>query len=562
MAHDHAQLDTVIEELVRGEALWAATALVRRREILDQIRALTGMWAQAWVDAAVGIKQLDPASPLVGEEWTSGPYAVINGAESLASSLRALEADTSPIDGYDLSTVAGGRTAVQVMPHDTFEKLLLNGFSAQVWLRPGVGPQQARDRAGLAQRTPGETGGVGVVLGAGNIASIAPLDVLYELYAHNRVVILKLNPIMDPMLPVFREIFRPLIDMGAVRIVTGGADVGSHLVNHPDIAHVHMTGSARTHDAIVWGTGDVAAERKAANEPLLDTPISSELGGVSPVIAVPGDWDDADLKFQAEHVATQRLHNGGYNCVAAQVLVVSSDWDRKDEFIAAVHDAIAQAPARASWYPGSDDRIAAAVESYPDAETLSGRVMIPGVEAGSPALHTEYFSPVLAVTELPGDAQEFLTAAVDFANNECAGTLGANVIVHPDTMAAQGSSFEDAIAALEYGTIAINAWTGVGYLTARATWGAFPGHTLDDVQSGIGVVHNGLLLDDTERTVVRGPFRPSPRSIMKGELTLTPRPPWFVTNRTAATTGQRLTAFAAEPSWAKLPGIFASALRG
>ncbi|MEU2237490.1 hypothetical protein ABZ585_42055, partial [Streptomyces vietnamensis] len=31
--------------------------------------------------------------------------------------------------------------------------------------------------------------------------------------------------------------------------------------------------------------------------------------------------------------------------------------------------------------------------------------------------------------------------------------------------------------------------------TPRATWGAYPGHTLDDVQSGIGIVHNALLLD-------------------------------------------------------------------
>ncbi|MFE5893817.1 hypothetical protein ACFQ6E_33380 [Streptomyces sp. NPDC056462] len=36
----------------------------------------------------------------------------------------------------------------------------------------------------------------------------------------------------------------------------------------------------------------------------------------------------------------------------------------------------------------------------------------------------------------------------------------------------------------------MNAWTGVGYLTATATSGAFPGHTLDDVQSGIGVVRH------------------------------------------------------------------------
>ena len=37
-----------------------------------------------------------------------------------------------------------------------------------------------------------------------------------------------------------------------------------------------------------------------------------ELGGVSPTIVLPGRWKDADLRFQAEHVASQKLGNGGF----------------------------------------------------------------------------------------------------------------------------------------------------------------------------------------------------------------------------------------------------------
>jgi len=78
----------------------------------------------------------------------------------------------------------------------------------------------------------------------------------------------------------------------------------------------------------------------------------------------------------------------------------------------------------------------------------------------------------------------------------------------------------------------------------------------------VGVVHNALLLADPERSVVRGPFRPAPRSVAHGELALSPKPAWFVTNRRAATTGRRLVEFTANPGWARLPRIFASALRG
>jgi aldehyde dehydrogenase (NAD(P)+) len=75
-------------------------------------------------------------------------------------------------------------------------------------------------------------------------------------------------------------------------------------------------------------------------------------------------------------------------------------------------------------------------------------------------------------------------------------------------------------------------------------------------------VHNALLLEDPERTVVEGPFRPAPRSLLNREWAISPKPPWFVDNKTAATTGRLLTAFEARPRWSALPGIFASALRG
>lgn len=61
---------------------------------------------------------------------------------------------------------------------------------------------------------------------------------------------------------------------------------------------------------------------------------------------------------------------------------------------------------------------------------------------------------------------------------------------------------------------------------------------------------------------MRGPFRPAPRALLHGEVSLSPKPLRFVTNRTAATTGRLLTGFAARPRWSALPKIFLSALRG
>ncbi|MGC4962701.1 aldehyde dehydrogenase family protein [Gordonia sp. DT101] len=573
---DHRDLiDAALSDLSAGEKAWAGLPLLKRADLLDRVRALTGTHGADWVAASASIKRLGPHSALLGEEWMSGPYAFATGLGAAAQTLRDLVAGRSPVADASFGTAAG-QTTVRVLPSSVYDSLLLSGFTADVWLRPGVDAAQAKAAAGLAQLDPTVTGGIGVVLGAGNITSIAPLDVIYELLAHNRVVALKLNPLTDPLLPVLEQVLEPLISLGAIRILTGGADVGEYLVGHDAVAHVHMTGSANTHDAIVWGAGEQARERRAQNNPRLTKPITSELGGVSPAIVVPGRWSTADLHFQAEHIATQRLHNGGYNCVAAQVVVVSADWDQKQEFLDALREAFASAPARVCYYPGSDDRVGAARTAYPEAEqlgTADERLLVTGLslddrgersdgECDEAILRTEYFGPVLGVLELPGTGTEFLTTATDAANNHFLGTLGINVIAHPGTIAELGQAFETMIADLRYGTIAVNAWTGVGFLSAAATWGAFPGHTMDDIQSGTGVVHNAFLLADTERTVVRGPFRPAPRSVLHREWSISPKPPWFVTNRTAATTGRLLADFASAPSPLKLPAIFASALRG
>ncbi|CAN5498214.1 aldehyde dehydrogenase family protein [soil metagenome] len=560
-----AELDADLVALADGTVRWAATPLAERARLLRAVHASISSAASDWATTAADIKGLDPASQLVGEEWITGPYATLSAVAALAESVEVLASGRSPIDGLALGTAPGGRVTVPVLPRNAFETLLLHGFSAEVWLKPGVSRGQARGEAGLGELTPTLSGGVGLVLGAGNITSIPPLDVLYELVASNRAVILKLNPIMQGMMAVYQAALRPLLDADVLRIVQGGGAEGSYLAHHPGVHHVHITGSAATHDLVVWGPGEAGAARKTAGTPLLQKPMSSELGGVAPIIIVPGAWTARDLRYQAEHVATMRLHNGGYNCIAGQIVVLSADWPQKAAFLEQLRSALDRAPGRRAWYPGSDGRVADAAACYPGAQKLaSGTRLLVDIHAEDDPSYlekTETFSPVLGVIEMPGAGQAFLDAAVATVNEDFLGTLGANLLIDPKERKRLGLGFDTAIAELRYGTIAINSWTGLGFLSAGAPWGAFPGHTLDRVQSGIGVVHNAYLLDHTERTVVTGPFRPFPRSAVHGEFALFPKPPWFVTARSAATTGRLLTRFAQKPSWLKMPGIFVSAFR-
>jgi len=551
-AEARAPLDAAIADLAVGERTWGALTVGQRARLLERLHATVGSHAAEWADAAATSKQLPPGDPLRGEEWLSGPYGTLTALTAYAKSLRALDAGKSPAGDLTVTRAPGGRVRAEVFPTAAIDGVLLSGFTGEVWMRPGVTETDVRANAGLAQRMPAKTGGIGLVLGAGNVTSIPLLDTLYELLAFNRVVLLKLNPTQNVLLPVYTRAFAPLIDLGLLRIVTGAGDVGTYLTGHTDISHVHITGSAVTHDMIVWGTGADAERRKRDHEPLLTTPISSELGGVSPIIVVPGRWSKADLRYQAEHIATMRLQNSGHNCIAGQVVLLSAGWAQKAEFLAALREAYARAPERPVWYPNAEQKMAAAAAAYPAAESMAGgtRLFIdvaPGDDA-SVLEQTEFFSPVLGVVELAGTGQVFVDAAVDHANTRLTGTLGANVLIDPVTRRRLGEGFEAAIERLHYGAIAINAWTAFAFLTPGCTWGAFPGATLENVTSGIGVVHNAFLLEDVERTVVRGPFRPFPRavspsSLIAGDFSVLPKPPWFVTSRTGTQVSEGFTEF-------------------
>lgn len=554
-----ADLDRAVADLRLGARDWARFDYQERIAVLGSIRPLIVRYAMGWVNAAIAAKGIAPESPLAGEEWQSGPFAVLYAINRYIRTLHDLDR-TGKVTLPGASRVrAGGQTIASVFPVTLYDKLLFSGISAETWL-PADFTMAAYYREATHQPR------VALVLGAGNIAAIGPLDLLYKLVADGAVCILKTNPVNAYLAPIFRNIFAPLIEQNFLRIVTGGAEVGGYLTEHRDIDEIHITGSAQTHDAIVFG----GSENGRATP--LQKPITSELGNVSPTIIVPGKWSKADIDFQAEHIVTQKMHNGGFNCIASQVLILPAGWHQTDALLAAIEGVFKRTEPRAGYYPGAARRqrraLAQAAGTAHEFDTAGDQVVprtIVHADAASehPAFTTEAFGSVLTVTRLPGDdAATFLANAVAFANDRLYGTLGANIILDPHTESVLGEKFEDAIAQLRYGSIGINVWTGVAFLLSESTWGAYPGHTLEDIQSGIGIVHNTFLFDRATKTVLRAPFYPFPRSFAHGQPTLLPKPPWFVTNKQAADIGRRLLAFEYAPNLLKIPGIFASALRG
>ncbi len=525
-----SEIEQSLIELREGAKRWIALRTAAKADLLEQVRDTVYGQAARWAHAGAQAKGV-AGTPLAGEEWISGPWALLYALNRYIRTLRDLAHDGTPqIATSRVHERADGQLTVDVFPNGFYDRLLLSGVRAQVWMQPGVTRDTLASTMAVWYKQSAPQPRVALVLGAGNIAAIAPLDVLYKLLADGAVCILKMNPVNQYLGPILEDALKPLVDGGFLRFAYGGAEVGKLLTEHPLVDEIHITGSDRTFNAIV-------------RDQHVTKPITAELGNVSPTIVVPGPWSDADFRFQAEQIVTQKLHNGGFNCIAAQVVVLPQDWDGTPKLIAQIEAVMRDVLDRPAYYPGAEDRIARLAAGHESQRF--GQNTVVRVDAGSDDTNfsIEAFASVLAITALPGDTEPFLRDAVAFANDRLWGTLGANIIVHPTTMRAFATDVDAAIAGLRYGCVAVNAWTGVGFLLTETTWGAYPGHTIDDVRSGIGVVHNSYLFDRAQKSVVWAPFAPFPRSVAGYGATLLPKPPWFVTNRLADKIGQALIDF-------------------
>ena len=347
-------------------------------------------------------------------------------------------------------------------------------------------------------------------------------------------------------------------------MVYGGAAEGAYLCNHAGVDEIHITGSDKTFDAIVFGPGPEGATRKVQHQPLLTKRVTSELGNVSPVIIVPGPWSASDIAYHAEHLVTTLTNNAGFNCNATRVILQHSAWAQRAQLLQRVRQVLAQVPPRTAYYPGSQKLQQTFSAAHPEAEqfgTLAeGELpwtLITGVDAGNEndmCFTTEAFCGLFAETAIDAaSVPEYLDRAVAFANEHLWGTLNVTLIVHPASLRdpAVAAAVERAIANLRYGTVGVNVWAAAGFTLGVSTWGAFPGHDTTDIQSGTGVVHNTLMFDRPQKTVLHAPFR------------IMPTPPWFVTHgNTAHKLFPKLTMLEAAPSLWKIPDIMWTALRG
>lgn len=548
------RLEASLAQLDGRRQEWVAIGAQDRAALLQACIATALRAAPEWVRLVCRAKGIDPSSQQVGEAWLSGPMATIRTLRVTAESLLH---DAAPRPRAIRR--GGDQVIATVTPQSRLESLSMGGLVGEIWMEPGAAPTQGslyRD-----SDHPARIGGLALVLGAGNVSAIAAKDIVYKLVADNEVVILKMHPVTSYLTAVFERAFAPLIDAGYLAICEGDAEVGQFLCSHDLVTSIHLTGSDRTFDAIVWGgSSDEQGRRKAAADPLIAKPMTAELGCVTPVLVLPGRWSDREVAYQAASVAGMVAHNASFNCTAAKAVLTAAGWAQREQFLDALRQALRDAPPRQAYYPGAQKRYEAFVDAYPAAEALGARpegavpwTLLPDVAPlrSEYALSHEAFCGVVADVAVEGaDAVEFLAAAVRCANEEIWGSLSCNMLVDPRTEKKLGDSLEDAIAQLRYGGTAVNTWSSALFGLATTTWGAFPGNAREQIGSGVGLVGNAMFFDHPQKSVAYGAFMQWPK------------PPWWPDHRSLAVLGQRWTHFEAHPTWGRLPGFAAAAARG
>jgi acyl-CoA reductase-like NAD-dependent aldehyde dehydrogenase len=557
------QLDDMVARLREAAPGFVRLSMIDRIALAQSMQAGYLRIARQSVEAACAAKGISAESPVAGEEWATGPWSVVRHLRLVTESLRAIQrTGTTPVGRVGRN--ADGRLTVRVFPANRIDGVLFSGITVDVHMLPGVSEESLDATRASFYKGPKHEGRTVLVLGAGNIAAIPAMDVITKLFNEGSVCLLKMNPVNAYLGPFIEEAFSEAIARGFLAVAYGGPEEGAYLVHHRGIDEIHLTGSAATYDSIVWGPpGPEREARKARNQPVLTKPMTAELGNVSPVLVVPGPYSEKELAFRAENIAGAVTCNASFLCNSAKMLITPKAWEQRHSFLGALERILATVPARKAYYPGAEQRWQRLVGERERVRTIGSPAQgelpwtilagLDATDAGESAFTTEPFCSILSETEVGSDDPvEFLDRAVDFANNRLWGTLSADIVVHPKSLKDPrvAEALERAITRLRYGAVTVNSWSGFIFAFGSPPWGAYPGSTPVDIQSGNAWVHNTAMLEGIEKAVLRHP------------LTIVPKPATFPSHRTAHTLMRRITSLEERASWSKVPGVVAAAMRG
>lgn len=495
-------------------------------ETISNIKEVSYFWATICSD-----NKGTTRTPAEGEEWLGGPFASVLATQYYIKSL-------TNDDDLDEGNFNNSENSYKVYPNNFIERITFPFINAKVYFNKSMSFEDINKFRGFSKRYDIEPS-ITLVLGAGNFSSIPYLDVLYHLITRRSVILLKLNPVNDYLKPVFEKVFKNFIERGYIIVTNGNINESKYMAAHPGINHIHLTGSDKTYEDIVYGRELTGNERSIKTVPKVNSkPITSELGNVTPIIIHPGKWSTSDIKYQARKIVTGKLNNNGFNCIAAQVVVLPDGWGHTETLIKYVKYYMNKAKDRKAYYPDSIERLTKLEKdkSYERVNSLSCTTphLTREIKAYNKYELDEVWSSTIYFRKIAySNAEDYVKKATDYCNNELWGNLGVSVIIKDHNNKFNKHITNSYIENLRYGTIAINEWAAIGYIIPQLPWGGFPGNKDNDIQSGQSFVHNSMLFESPLKGIVETKFRIS-RLI---------DPPWFITNNKSRRLFMNLTYF-------------------
>ena len=493
-------------------------------ETISNIKEVSFFWATICSDNKGTTK-----TPAEGEEWLGGPFASVLATQYYIKSL-------TNDDDLTEKKFDSEQNSYKVFPNNFIERITFPFIDAKVIFNKSMSFDDINKYRGFSKRYDIDPS-ITLVLGAGNFSSIPYLDVLYHLITRKSVILLKLNPVNEYLKPVFEKVFQNFIERGYIIVTTGNIDESKYMATHPGINHIHLTGSDKTFEDIVYGRELTEKERKSKSlSKINNKPITSELGNVTPIIIHPGKWSTSDIKYQARKIVTAKLNNNGFNCIAAQVVVLPDGWGQTETLIKYVKHYMSKAKERKAYYPESIERLEKLEKDkgYERVNALSCVTphLTREIKAYSKFEIDEVWSSTIYFKKIEyTSVEDFAKKAIDYCNDELWGNLGVSVIIKDHDRKFNKHITNLYVDKLNYGTVAVNEWAAIGYIIPQLPWGGFPGNRDNDIQSGQSVVHNSMLFESPLKGVVNTKFRIS-RII---------DPPWFVTNKKARRLFKNLT---------------------
>ena len=551
-------IDELLQSLDSHEREWAQLEIGERLLLLEEVRndlfAIKDLWIQSEVEA----KGVPPQTFGVAEEWTmlAQVFRAIRQIQTTLMNIDRLQ-DLASFDS--VSSGPEDRVVLRVFPQTIWDRAIFLNVTGDVWFQAGINVKDALTRKAAKYGDPDYQGKVALVLGGGNSSMLPVCDTFHKLFVDLQVVMLKLNPVNAHLGPLIEKGLKCFIERGFVAVAYGGAKVGAYICNHPLVDELHMTGSDKTYEAVVFGGGSEGRRRKQEREPLNTKPFTAELGNVTPVIVVPGPWKGNDVDEYAKYIATWLVANAGFACLTPRAIIQHESWPQRMDLTKAIRGELAKYPTRRAYYPGAFKIHSDFHAAHPDALLFGDATddhlpwtIMPDVDPNEPddiCFKREGFGGLTAEVTLEAETiEEYLANAVDFANNTLWGSLCAILIVHPKSLRQPkvAEAIERAIAELRYGTVSVNMLAFYSSYFMVCPWGAIPGHDIYDVQSGMGKNFNFRMFDQVEKVVVRAPFRRID--------------PLTIRSKRAFVFAEKLTTFEASPSWLKLADLMLSAI--